>query len=360
MAFFWPWLLVLIPMPIFLKLFWRSKNRLLRHQCETPSLRIPTYNVLVQESRTEKISGGLNQKQVLLWLIWILLVISAAQPLWLGDRENIPVSGRDLMFLVDTSGSMRQMDFIRLDQSHQTTQQSKSLTTQSIDSFNNLTISRLDLVKQLAAEFIKARQGDRIGFILFGQRPHVRAALSYDHQAIVQLILESEIALAGESTAIGDAIGLAVKRMRTLPSKSRVLVLLTDGANNEGLVNPEEAAILAASEGIRIYTIGIGKSDVPSPNPYGVWSAENAHRFEESVLKNIAHHSGGHYFHVLDSEGLKMAYDRLNDMEPALHPQNQKHLAYSMYPWILSIALLLSLWGIFTHKLIPPTGGRYG
>lgn len=351
MTFFWPWFLLLLPLPLLI--IWLKNISGLNHS-ETSfndAIRLPGYEEVEELSLSNNQFKFWHYRILLPFIIWSLLVVSIAQPLWLDDNKKVPISGRDLMLLIDASGSMRQMDFARLNIPHSNQFKSKTLSSQKIDTVDYTSISRLELVKQLAGFFIKKRTGDRVGLILFGDRPYLRAGLSFDLRAIEQLIYESEIALAGESTAIGDAIGLAIKRMKNLPSQSRVIVLLTDGGNNEGMVSPIKAAQIAKSMGIRIYTIGIGKASHPGPNPYGVWSSENAQRFEESVLTEIAETTGGHYFYALDSKGLQTAYQQLDRLEPALHPDIQKQLAYALYPWTLTAALLLSIWGMFTNRL---------
>ncbi len=315
--FLWPWLFLLLPLPFLVR----------RWLPPAPmgggiALRAPYFRVL------RKIKGGTaygtpwTRASFLAFLAWCLLLLAASQPLWVGDAHDMPASGRDLMLVIDISGSMRQMDFI-IDGEH---------------------LDRLTVVKKVAGRFIEGREGDRLGLILFGGRPYLRAPLTYDRQAIKTLLEEAEVALAGEYTAIGDAIGLAIKRMRHLSSQSNVIVLLTDGANNEGQVGPRQAALLAAAQGMRIYTIGVGGQDVVTANPYGVWSADGAARFEREVLEEIAALTNGHYFHVLDSAGLESAYRKLDELEPALGADAREYLATPLYPWPLSAALLLSVW----------------
>ncbi len=369
-TFFWPWLLLLLPLPLlFRKLFGSSllekgldnesdnvsENELHKNAEQlaiSEALKLPDYNELVTITAKKQTVGLWHNHLIIPWLIWILLVISVSQPLWMDDKQPIPVTGRDLMLLIDVSGSMRQMDFISQSKNNDLNRQAADLSSQNIEQLKKTGISRLEVVKQVAAKFVRQRIGDRTGLILFGDKPYLRAALSYDRNAVEQLIMESEIALAGEATAIGDAIGLAIKRMRDLPAKSRVIVLLTDGANNEGLVNPRKAAQLAYQQGIRIYTIGIGKQTIPGPNPYGIWSADNAQRYEKTVLKDMAQITGGHFFHALDSEGIQAAYDRLNELEPTLAQNVHKHLAYALYPWSLAGAVLLSIFGLLSSRLL--------
>ncbi len=312
--FHWPWAFLLLPLPL-LALRWLPPQRQFPN-----ALRVPFYQRLrAAESQPSK--RRRQRVPTIPLLIWLLLLFALSQPLWLGNDRPRPISGRDLMLLIDVSGSMRRMDF--------------TLDGKAAD--------RLSVVKRVAARFTHGRRGDRLGLILFGDKAYLRASPSHDHQAVIELIDEAEIALAGESTAIGDALGLAVKYLRRLDSASRVAVLLTDGANNEGRILPRQAARLARQEGIRVYTIGVGAPDVPAPNPYGPWSSEAAGRFEREVLRDMAGITGGHFFHALDSDGLQQAYDRLDLLEPALGADVQHYLAQPLYPWPLGLALTLSM-----------------
>ena len=285
------------------------------------ALRVPFFSAL----KNAAARGWRSRLRTLLspaFAAWIFLVLAASQPQWAGNPHAIPATGRDLMLVIDISGSMRAPDF--------------TVDGEAVD--------RLTMVKRVAGRFIERRQGDRLGLILFGARPYLRAPLSYDHKTIGALLEEAEVALAGEYTAVGDAIGLAVKRMRRLKSESRVVVLLTDGANNTGSIGPRWAARLAAAEGIRVYTIGIGKDDVAAPNPYGTWSSSGANDFNREVLEAVAAHTGGVYFHALDHEAMESAYRRLDQLEPAFGGGIKNLLAIPLYPWPLGVALLVTLW----------------
>lgn len=328
-SFLWPWAFALLPLPL---LAWRWLPQTKRYDA---ALKVPFYRDLMQLSGAGSHVQRMSQKLLPL-LLWLLLVCSVAQPLWIGDDQPVPISGRDLMLLIDVSGSMRKIDFEQAGEP----------------------ADRLSVVKTVAKQFVDGRRGDRVGLILFGDKPYLRASPSHDHQAIKQLIDEAEIALAGESTAIGDAIGLSIKRMRDLTADSRVAILLTDGANNEGLIPPRQAARLAAEVGLRIYTIGVGASETPAPNPYGIWSSGNTRRFEREVLEEIAELTGGVFFHVLDTEGLSNAYRRLDQLEPALSDNVYKYFATPLYPWTLAAALAVQLVMLITRIVIRPFSGR--
>ena len=310
----WPWILLLWPLPLLVR-------RLLRPAAATPTaaLRVPFIDRL---QRLPTRPGAAIGSPAIRWslLCWTFFLLATAQPLWRDRAAPLPVTGRDLMLLVDISGSMRQADFER----------------------EGAPIDRLSLVKEVAGAFIDHRHGDRLGLILFGQRPYLRAPLTHDHEAVKALLEAAEVALAGEYTAIGDAIGMAVKHMRDLPARSRALVLLTDGDNNSGQLDPRQAAAIAAGYGIRIYTIDIGRQDVPAPNPYGLWSTEGAARFNREVLKKVAAITGGRDFHALDTDALRRVYTRLDELEPALGAPIPLQYWTPLYPWPLAASLVTS------------------
>ena len=155
--------------------------------------------------------------------IWMLLVTAAARPEWIGDPVAFPVSGRNLLLAVDISGSMDIADF--------TVQDTR--------------VTRLEMLKKVGGEFIDRRIGDRIGLILFGSRAYLQTPLTFDRRTIQLMLHDAEIGLAGKETAIGDALGLAIKRLHTQPDAEHVLILLTDGANTAGELSPLDAAQLA-------------------------------------------------------------------------------------------------------------------
>lgn len=311
-----PWLFLLAPLPWIVRRWFPPAER-------TPgvALRVPFLTELTE--MTVDIRKGVWRRGLFTpaHIAWFLLLLAAAQPQWVGDPRAMPTTGRDLMMVIDISGSMRTMDF-------------------TVDGED---LDRLGMVKRVAGHFIEGRAGDRLGLVLFGAQPYLRAPMSYDHKTIGVLLDEAEIALAGEYTALGDAIGLSIKRMRARPSESRVIVALTDGANNAGAMTPRQAARLAADEGIRIYTIGIGREDVAAPNPFGVWSSGGADDFNRAVLEAVAADTGGVYFHALDAEGLTDAYARLDELEPALGEVVYDYTATALYPWPLGAAFAITV-----------------
>jgi Ca-activated chloride channel family protein len=304
--FLWPWLFLLLPLPLL------ARRWLPPAPHPGGALRLPF--------RLEPPStGGPHPRHIAprllpAWLIWLLLLTAAARPQWLDPSAPLRTTGRDLMLAVDISGSMRNQDF--------------DLAGQRVN--------RLEAVQELAGRFIERRRGDRIGLILFGSQAFLQSPLSHDRATVHTLLNEAEIGLAGEFTAIGDAIGLAVQRLRGPHVASRVLVLLTDGAHTTGRVGPLEAARLAAREGIRIYTIGVG----PRPGEQTGTASED---LDEDTLAAVAEITGGHYFHAGDSEALEWVYGRLDTLEPTPGDDLHRYQASPLYPWPLAGALLLSV-----------------
>ncbi len=249
-----------------------------------------------------------------------LIVLAAAGPRWVGEPQPIPTEGRDLMLALDLSGSMRERDF----------------------EWQGRAIDRFSVVNAVAREFVSKREGDRVGLILFGTRAYLQSPLTRDSQTVVDMLSESEVGLAGEETAIGDAIGIAVKHLRERPSQERVLVLLTDGANNAGIADPLDAARLAANDGIRIYTIGVGGGERQVRTPFGLRAFGGGAEFDEQVLQQIAGLTGGEYFRAGDTESLISVYRQIDALEPTMGETESLRPTRSLFHWPLAGAAAIA------------------
>ena len=297
----WPWALAALPLPfIFRLLLPRAK------QSNDAALRVPHLSDYQTSDGHGFSHKGSRWPLLLYTLAWVCLVIAASRPQWTGDMIELPVSGRDLMLAIDISKSMDQP--IRL---------------------NNLrSVSRITATKAVASDFIERRVGDRIGLILFGDQAYVQAPLTFDRATVNILLQEAFTGLAGQATAIGDAIGLAVKRLTQQQlakqqllkdqdknkkaassgsiqrniSDDRVLILLTDGVSNRGEITPLKAAELAAKKGLKIYTIGIG--------------SRGTRELDERTLRRIAKITGGRYFRAYNTRDLQQIYALLDKLEP--------------------------------------------
>jgi Ca-activated chloride channel family protein len=290
----WPWLFLLVPLP------WLVRRLVPAATSQQPALSAPFFQEWQQMSAA---TGGQSMRAggvslASLWLLWLLLLTAAARPVWIGEPIELPNSGRDLMMAVDISGSMRIEDM----------QVGQSL------------VSRVEAVRQLGGNFISQRSGDRLGLILFGSRAYVQSPLSFDTATVKRFLSEAQIGFAGEDTAIGDAIGLAVKRLKERPAESRVLILLTDGQDTASSVKPLDAAQLAASLGIRIYTIGIGADSLTLPglfgSSFGARQVNPSAELDEAGLQEIARLTGGKYFRARNPQELANIYQVLDQLEP--------------------------------------------
>jgi Ca-activated chloride channel family protein len=254
-------------------------------------------------------------------LAWILLIGAASRPQLVGDPVQLPVTGRDLLLAVDISGSMQADDMV----------------------LGGQPVTRLQVVKSVGGEFISRREGDRLGLILFGEQAYLQTPLTFDRATVRTLLLEAEIGLAGKKTAIGDAIGLAVKRLRDKPQENRVLILLTDGANTAGEIEPLRAADIAAEEGLRIYTIGIGADELVVQDLFGARRINPSADLDEDTLGAIAEKTGGRYFRARDTTDLMKIYTLLDALEPVSMEQETYRPIRELYPWPLAAALLISV-----------------
>lgn len=323
----WPWLLCLLPLPILFYLLPKVAPK--GHALWFPNAR---YLANRQENLPSKKS--IRLPMVLLCLAWVCLVFAIARPTWLGAPTQVTPSGRDLLIALDLSGSM----------------QIKDMT------LNGHPTDRLTAAKSVLSDFIKNRRGDRIGLIVFGSKAYLQAPLSFDTKTINQLVQEEQIGFAGEQTAIGDAIGLGIKRLENKPSDKKVLILMTDGANTAGRVKPDQAASFAASQHLRIHTIGIGADSMQVQGFFGPQTINPSNDLDEKMLKNIAQKTGGEYFRAKSTDDLRRIYKTLDALEPTPAQAIWQRPITSYFHWLglaamifLGLALLAS--GKFTLRI---------
>jgi Ca-activated chloride channel family protein len=282
-------------------------------------LRIPFFAAV----NTETAMYTRRSKSRLMWatLAWILLIGAAGRPQFFGDPLNLPVSGRDLLLAVDISGSMQTQDMF----------------------WGKQQSDRLTAVKAVAGEFIQRREGDRLGLILFGQQAYLQTPLTFDRKTVRTLLYEAAIGLAGKETAIGDAIGLAIKHLRNQSQENRVVILLTDGANTAGTIDPLKAADLAAQEGVRIYTIGVGTDEMLVQSLFGLRRINPSVDLDEETLSAIATKTGGDYFRALDTESLERIYQLLDQLEPITVAEETFRPIQELYAWPLAAAFAITI-----------------
>ena len=309
--FAWPWVIVLLPLPWLLR-------RWLRPAAPGQALHLPQPGL-----QLAAVSGNAAHGIVpwLLALAWLCLLTAAARPQWIGPPQAQQRSGRAVMLAVDLSGSMRTPDM--------------ELAGQSI--------SRFGAVEAIAGDFIDRRRGDEMGLVLFGSQAFLVTPLTYDLSAVHAQLQGAAVGLAGTETAIGDAIAVAVKRLSALPEQARVLVLLTDGVNNAGSISPREAARAAKAAGVRIYTIGIGATQMRVPGFFGSQLVNPSADLDADMLTTIAKETGGQFFRATDGNQLADAYRAVDALEPM--PQHGPTLRprHELFRWPLLAAIVLLL-----------------
>lgn len=314
--FAWPWAFTLLALPLLV--WWLYPRDLAVDQS---ALRIPELNDF---RKAAQLADARSNKQGSLWfaiIVWVLLVTAAARPQWLGDINNSPESGRDLMLAVDISGSMRTPDF----------RMSQHLAT------------RLGAAKWVVSNFVKRRQGDRIGLILFATRAYLYVPLTFDTKTLITMLNESFVGLAGDSTAIGDAIGVAIKRVEKKKRTNRVLILMTDGQNTDGTIDPLKAADLARQIGMKIYTVGIGGESRHPHRLSDYFRRRSRDEIDESMLRRIANTTGGRFFRADNTEELDHIYHELDQLEPLDHDAQRFRPRSEYYHWVLVAVLIMGV-----------------
>ncbi|EIC27988.1 MULTISPECIES: vWA domain-containing protein [Methylomicrobium] len=310
----WPWLILVLPLPWLIR--WLLPPLL---PAEQAAMKVPFLEDFA-DGGTRAVSRPRQWPLRLAALAWLLLVAAGMRPQWLGEPIEQTVSGRDLMLAIDLSGSMEEQDFV----------------------INKQQVDRLTAAKWVAGDFIERRVGDRMGLILFGTQAYLQTPLTFDRKTVKTLLQESFINMAGENTAIGDAIGLAIKRLKNQPANSRVLILMTDGANTAGEVSPLKAAELAAEHHLKIYTIGIGADEMIVRSLFGARKVNPSRDLDEKTLLDIAQKTGGRYFRARNTRELDNIYLLLDQLEPINKDSQFFRPRRELFYWPLGLALALA------------------
>ncbi len=306
------WVFYLSPIPLLILWLLPKSNKALQ------AINVPNIALWDTDTNASQISSATPWfNYALLWAIWGCLIIGAANPVWYGEPVIQESKGRDILLAVDISGSMRLEDM----------------------TLHGRRSNRLQASKSVISDFVKNRQGDRLGLILFGSNAYMHVPLTADTKTLTTLLNEAQIGYAGRETAIGDAIGLGLKRLHDLEHDERIMILLTDGSNSAGQLDPIEAAKLAAEQKLKIYTIGVG-SRQGLRSGFGLRPSGG---IDESTLQTIASISQGQFFTASHTEQLQEIYQYIDELEPtpdeatAIRPQ--KSLAW----WLVGAAVLLNI-----------------
>jgi Ca-activated chloride channel family protein len=323
-----PLWLLLLPLPLFLRLLPAFRQT-------RDSIKVPFFSKLIDLSQEKPKTGAVvmsrtRLQQILVIFTWCCLVLAAAKPQWVGQPIEITKSARDLMVAVDLSGSMQATDF------------------STPDASDDSKINRLEAVKLVLAELARQREHDRLGLLVFGSAPYLQTPFTEDHDTWRVLLDETDIGMAGQSTVFGDAIGLAIHLFEDSETDNKVLLVLTDGNDTGSRVPPVEAAKVAQSRGIRIYTIAIG-----DPASIGEEALDIA------TLESVADITGGAYFQAMDQQQLEAAYTAIAGLEPELYDTTSFRPRHSVHYLPVGLAMLIyllyhSIAAIITRQPGPP------
>ena len=314
----WWWMLLALPLPWLVRRFLPAEPL-----DRDAALKVPVATEFADLTGVGGRSADQRWRLLTLAAIWVLAVLAAARPQFVGEPVSLPMTGRDLLLSVDLSGSMEEQDF----------------------QLNGQWVDRLTATKAVATDFIDRRVGDRIGLILFGREAYLQAPLTFDRTTVSTLLDEAVIGLAGKETAIGDSIGLAIRTLEDagVEQGRRVLILLTDGANTAGSVEPRKAAELAAQRKVVIYTIGIGADALTVRSLFGLRQINPSADLDEETLTAIADMTGGRYFRARDTQEFAEIYKILDALEPAESDERGFRPIKELFYWPLGAAALLAV-----------------
>ncbi|WP_417689151.1 VWA domain-containing protein [Roseibium sp.] len=305
MSFAFPAALLLLPLPLLIFRFVTKTGD------SGTALKVP-----LSMFSAAQFSAGQGDRSGTLMLIlsWIALIIALAGPRTSETTDLLPFSGREIILVLDLSGSMVKEDFV----------------------LDGTPLSRLDAVKKVASGFVAARQGDRIGLVIFGERPYVAQPATFDVASVARSIETSQIGISGRATAISDGLGLAVNRLKDSTATSKVVVLLSDGVDTSGKVRANDVAGLAVLHGIRVHTIALGPDDLES-------QPKSRDAVDAAALREMAETGGGTSFRVRTMTDLEEMAATLDRLEPS--PMRRPPLRYwrSLWVWPAAVAFGLLL-----------------
>jgi Ca-activated chloride channel family protein len=308
------WMFALLPLPLFV--WWLAPA----YRTTSTAVRMPFFQEMAHAAGEKPAPGGVRLRRnwlqrLLMPVLWILLLIAAARPVFLEPPVTHELPARDLLLAIDLSQSMSERDFI--------------------DGATGERLDRLSAVKRVVADFIAKRKGDRIGLIVFGDGAYPQAPLTLDHDSVLMLLDAMRIGMAGPRTAIGDAIGLAVRLMENTPAQEKVLILLTDGNDTASAIAPTQAAQIAKHHGIVVHTIGIGDPQT-----------EGEDKVDLDALTRIARTTGGTSFHAMGrAEDIASVYAQIDKMTPEKITREVYRPRREFY-W-LALALAVSLFSLY-------------
>ncbi|RZA19392.1 MAG: VWA domain-containing protein [Lysobacteraceae bacterium] len=317
----WQWMLLAIPLPLLVHVLLPARSG------GEAALRVPWGERLQRIAASSSIAARPRRFPWLMLFAWSLLCVAAARPQQLGPAIAPPQVGRDLMLAVDLSASMGEEDM----------------------ELGGRIVDRLAAAKAVLADFLDRRVGDRVGLVVFGERAYALTPLTVDRDSVREQLGDSVVGLAGRATAIGDAIGLATKRLQKQPADQRVLILLTDGVNTAGALDPFKAAQIASDNGVRIHAVAFGGNG-GALSVFGFQLPMGGDEVDEAGLQRIAMLTGGRFFRARDTEALAGIYAEIDKLEPVQREGQAVRPRIERYPLPLACALALGLLALLLRR----------
>ena len=321
-GFAWPWLLAAVLLP------WVVHVVMPQTIDAGEALRVPWAGRLSKIASDGVVPVGARGFPWLLWGAWCLLCVAAARPQQLGPMQMPPQQGRDLMLAVDLSASMGEQDM----------------------ELGGRPVDRLTAAKAVLADFLDRREGDRVGLLVFGDQAFSVTPLTFDLGSVRQQLGDTELGLVGRATALGDAIGLATRRLQAQPAGERVLILLTDGVNTAGVLSPDKAAEIARENKVRIHAIAFG-GEGGALSMFGFRLPTGGDEVDEAGLRQVAERTGGRFYRARDLAALVNIYAEINRLEPVQRKGQAIRPMMERYPWPMSLGLGLGLLVVLRRRL---------
>jgi Ca-activated chloride channel family protein len=317
----WFWALTLLPLVV----LWRGRRG--------PVAAVEYSDVSLARDIARRTRSRIG---ALVWLLPIvaaaLMIVGLARPQRTQSRIEVTANGIDIVLALDISGSMQALDF----------------------KVENTRVNRIAVVKSVVSKFIDERPNDRIGLIAFAGAPNIVSPLTLDHEWLQQNLERIDVGIGDDGTAIGSAIAAAVNHLRQTNTKSKVVILLTDGVNNTGKIPPLAAAEAARALGVKVYTIGVGvrgKAPIPVRDEAGKTHVIMAYvDVDETTLQSVANDTGGQFYRATDTDSLQKIYEQINRYEKSAQSMEKFEHVEELYSWTLFPSLgLLGLWVLLQH-----------
>ncbi|MBO4293965.1 MAG: VWA domain-containing protein [Alphaproteobacteria bacterium] len=324
-TFEYPYFALLLVVPFFIRMIKTKASRQKDKALKVPFIK-DIKNVGQMKSNFNVFEKGKYFDKTFLALMscFVFIVLALMQPVKTGEPERLNNKGRDILLVTDISTSMLEEDF----------------------EYNHRRLSRMEAVRAVVSDFVKNRANDRLGLILFGTRAYLQAPITFDKQAVIDILDTMKAGMAGQSTAIGDALALALKTLRgTKTDKdNQVIILLTDGENNDGKMSVAEAIELAKGEGVKVYTIGVGSPQMSLVDAF--FGIQNS-GLDEQALKELAAATKGRYFKVTTLKELVDVYKKIDALEEQnfedyfLYPKTELYYIFVLIALCLGLVFLL-------------------